>query len=99
MDLEQRVKGVGRFLKMSALATGLFFLTPKESNAQQTDYDTLKIATYNLLNYPGTDTTTRNPYFRTVTSSMSPDILVTQEMTSQAGVDGIQRQSPEQRPA
>jgi endonuclease/exonuclease/phosphatase family metal-dependent hydrolase len=41
------------------------------------------------LNYPGTDTTTRNPYFRTVISSINPDILVVQEITSQAGVNGF----------
>ncbi len=49
--------------------------------------DTLKIATYNLLGYPGSDASTRNPYFRTVLNSMKPDVLVVQEMTSQAGVD------------
>lgn len=42
--------------------------------------------TYNLLNYPGTDTS-RNQYFRTVMSETKPEILVVQEMTSQAGVD------------
>ncbi len=42
----------------------------------------IKIMTYNLLNYDGTDTTTRNPYFRTVISSVSPDILVVNEMTT-----------------
>jgi endonuclease/exonuclease/phosphatase family metal-dependent hydrolase len=45
--------------------------------------------TYNLLNYPGTDTTTRNPYFRTTLSYVNPDILVVQEITSQAGVNGF----------
>jgi hypothetical protein len=48
-----------------------------------------KLMSYNLLNYPGTDTTTRNPYLRTVISSVAPDILVAQEVTSQAGVDGF----------
>ncbi len=47
------------------------------------------IMTYNLLNYPGTDTTTRNPYFRTVISAAQPDVLIVQEMTSQAGVNGF----------
>ncbi len=53
------------------------------SNAQ------VKIASYNLLNYPGSDSATRNPYFRTVISSMNPDILVVQEVTSQAGMIGF----------
>ena len=44
---------------------------------------------YNLLNYPGNDTTTRNPYFRTTIAATLPDILVCEEMTSQAGVDGF----------
>jgi len=51
--------------------------------------DTLKIMTYNLLNYPGTDTTTRNPYFRTIMQAVNPDILVVQEVTSHAGVNGF----------
>ena len=47
------------------------------------------IMNYNLLNYPGNDTTTRNPYFRTTIAATLPDILVCQEMTSQAGVNGF----------
>ncbi|TAK62428.1 MAG: hypothetical protein EPO24_04930 [Bacteroidetes bacterium] len=51
--------------------------------------DTLRIATYNVLNYPGSDPATRNPYFRAVVHSMQPDVLVVQEMQSQVGVDGL----------
>ncbi|MEO8664228.1 MAG: endonuclease/exonuclease/phosphatase family protein [Ignavibacteria bacterium] len=47
----------------------------------------VKIMTYNLLNYPGTDTAVRNPYFRTVVSSADPDILIVSEITSQTGVN------------
>lgn len=47
------------------------------------------VMSYNLLNYPGNDTITRNPYFRTVIGSVLPDILVCQEITSQAGVNGF----------
>jgi endonuclease/exonuclease/phosphatase family metal-dependent hydrolase len=47
--------------------------------------DTLRVASYNLLNFPGNDVATRIPYFRKVIHSMNPDILVAQEMTSQAG--------------
>jgi endonuclease/exonuclease/phosphatase family metal-dependent hydrolase len=47
------------------------------------------VMTYNLLNYPGSDTTARNPYYRTIFSAIQPDILVVQEMSSQAGVDGF----------
>lgn len=52
----------------------------------QQDY---KIMSYNLLNYPGNDTTVRNPYFRTVIAATQPDILVVQEMVSQEGVTGF----------
>ena len=47
------------------------------------------IMSYNLLNYPGSDTTTRNPHFRTIFSNIQPDILVVQEMNSIAGVNGF----------
>ena len=48
---------------------------------------TRKIMSYNLLNYPGSDSGTRNPYFRTVIQNVMPDVLVVQEMTSQSGVN------------
>lgn len=47
---------------------------------------TEKIMTYNLLNYPGSDTATRNPYFRTIIANTSPDILVVGEINGQQGV-------------
>ena len=47
------------------------------------------IMSYNLLNYPGNDSLVRNVYFRTVLLSVVPDVLVVQEITSQAGVDGF----------
>lgn len=49
----------------------------------------VKIVAYNLLNYPGSDTTGRNPYFRQVIQALNPDILVVEEITSQAGVNGF----------
>ena len=47
---------------------------------------------YNLLNYPSgsnfvADTTTRNPAYRTIVAAAQPDILVTEEMNNQAGVN------------
>ena len=51
--------------------------------------ENLKIMSYNVLNYPGTDTAVRNPYFRTVIRNTNPDILVVQEMQSQAGMNGF----------
>lgn len=47
------------------------------------------LMSYNLLNYPGSDTTTRNPYYRTIFQSIKPDIIAVQEIQSQAGVDGF----------
>jgi hypothetical protein len=49
----------------------------------------IKIMAYNLLNYDGLDTTTRNPYFRTVLSSINPDILVVEEITTQTQVNNF----------
>ena len=45
------------------------------------------IASYNILNYPGSTSSIRNPYFRTVIENVQPDVLVVQEILSQAGVD------------
>jgi len=69
------VKNILKFVLAYLLLTGV-------------SYAQVKIVSYNLLGYPGSDTTTRNPYFRTVISSLNPDILVVQEITSQSGVDG-----------
>jgi len=44
---------------------------------------------YNLLNYPGSTASVRNPYFQTVIANTLPDILVVQEMLSQEGVNGF----------
>ncbi|MFN0157182.1 MAG: endonuclease/exonuclease/phosphatase family protein [Bacteroidota bacterium] len=48
--------------------------------------DTVRVATYNILNYPGGDAATRNPHFRAVMYTTNPDVLVVQEMQSSAGV-------------
>ena len=44
---------------------------------------------YNILNYPGSTSAIRNPYFRTVIANTVPDVLVVQEILSQEGVDGF----------
>jgi hypothetical protein len=55
----------------------------------------IRIMSYNILNYPNVpgndsimvaDTTGRNPYFRTIFSSVNPDIALLQEI--ERGVDG-----------
>jgi endonuclease/exonuclease/phosphatase family metal-dependent hydrolase len=47
---------------------------------------TIKMMSYNTLNFT-TSNTDRTPYFKTVVTSCDPDILVVQEMTSQAAVN------------
>jgi len=51
--------------------------------------ENVKIMTYNLLNYPDIDSALRNPNFRKVIRNSNPDILVVQEMTSLAGMNGF----------
>ncbi len=60
-----------------------FVLLPYVISAQ----NQVRIAAYNLLNYPASTNDSRNGYFKTVIESISPDILVVEEITSQAGVD------------
>ncbi len=52
----------------------------------QAQVDTLRIATYNILNFPGSTGAARLPHFRTVLNSIDPDILVVQELLSEAGL-------------
>jgi endonuclease/exonuclease/phosphatase family metal-dependent hydrolase len=47
-------------------------------------YDTVRVATYNLLNYSMSDSTTRNPAFRKIMHAIDPDIVIVQEMISSA---------------
>lgn len=49
----------------------------------------MKIMMYNLLNYPSADTNIRNPYFRTIISSVNPDVLVVCEINTQSGVNAF----------
>jgi len=47
----------------------------------------ISLVSYNLLNY-GSDTN-REGYYRTIISEMNPDLLVTQEMLNQTGVNNF----------
>lgn len=49
-------------------------------------YDTLRLQSYNVLNYPGSTSAGRNPHFRTIVNNIDPDILVVQEMNDGAGM-------------
>ena len=46
----------------------------------------VRIATYNILDYPN-QVSTKNPKFKLILENMDPDILVVEEITSQAAVD------------
>ena len=50
------------------------------------DADTLKVTTYNMLNFPNALGTERLDDLRLVLGFISPDILIVQEMQSQEGV-------------
>ena len=47
----------------------------------------LRIVDYNLLNYPGSTGPLRDPSFRTILAPLNADVVVTEEMLSQAGVN------------
>ncbi|MFH1680286.1 MAG: endonuclease/exonuclease/phosphatase family protein [Candidatus Eisenbacteria bacterium] len=47
----------------------------------------IALAAWNLLNYPGSTGPERAPYFRTVLGGLGADVLVTQEMIGQNGVN------------
>ena len=49
--------------------------------------DTLRVMSYNILNFPGSTGSQRVPEFRKVIRAMEPDIVVVQEILSQAGVN------------
>lgn len=68
-----------RAARMLALITLATLVGAPAANA-------LRIVDYNILNYPGSTGPTRDPSFRTILQPISPDVLVTEEMTSQAGV-------------
>lgn len=61
----------------------IVFTTPLFSQSQ------IKIAVYNLLNYPGNDAASRNPYFRTVINSLDADVLVVNEINTLSGVNSF----------
>lgn len=79
-----KMNRLNRFLLMIALYCAMAVF-PHGVLSQEN----VKIMTYNLLNYPDVDSAIRNPNFRTVIRASGPDILVVQEMTSQAGMNGF----------
>jgi endonuclease/exonuclease/phosphatase family metal-dependent hydrolase len=49
----------------------------------------LKVATWNVLDYPGADLATRQPNMRTVLAALDPDVIALQELLSVAGRDSF----------
>jgi hypothetical protein len=49
----------------------------------------IRVATYNLLQYPALSLSARQPYFRTVMNALDPDVLFCQEIDSAAGKDSM----------
>lgn len=49
----------------------------------------LRLVDYNITNYPSVNFPARQPYFRTIFAPLNADIVVVQEMRSQAGVDSF----------
>jgi hypothetical protein len=47
----------------------------------------LRVIDWNLLNYPGNSGPTRDPLYRTVLGTLAPDIIVTEETNTLAGVN------------
>src|ERR1043166_6152360 len=64
------------------LLSAMLFLVALASPAHA-----LRFMAYNILNYPGTTGATRDPSYRVILAPLSPDVLATEEMTSQAGVN------------
>jgi endonuclease/exonuclease/phosphatase family metal-dependent hydrolase len=49
----------------------------------------LRVATWNLHEYPQTNGSARHPAFRTVVAGLNADALIVQELSSQAGADSF----------
>jgi len=49
----------------------------------------LRVVDYNITNYPSVLFPARQPYFRTIMTPLNADIVVVQEMRTQAGVDSF----------
>lgn len=71
---------------MATLALLLSFSYSSAIYAQDAEYDTLTIMTYNLLNF-SSDDADRVPYFLKIVHEINPDILIAQEMMSKTGSD------------
>ena len=65
----------------------LFFLMYPSAKIEA--QDTLRIATYNVLKFPGITGPARLDDFRKVIQALDPDILILQELEDQSGYDNF----------
>jgi hypothetical protein len=73
----------GRRSLLLALLTGLLGV------ATAAPAHAIRVATWNLLQYPTTALAARQPYFRTSMAALDPDLLVCQEINTAAGKDSF----------
>lgn len=59
------------------------------TTTDSTDTTGFVVVTYNLLNYPGSTGSSREPSFRTVINDIDPDIVVAQEVLQSAGASSF----------
>ena len=81
---------ITRFLRSTILRPVLLPLVALSFSVHAAD--TLRVVSYNTLNYPGSTSSIRNPEFRKVLRRIGPDVIVVQEMTSQAGMNEFKSQ-------
>ncbi len=51
--------------------------------------DEILLMSYNLLNYPGSNGSAREPHYRTIIDSLQPDVLVVQELSDPSGMSDL----------
>ena len=71
-----------RPLAAVALLVTLAAISPRDAAA-------IRVVTWNVYNYPTASLAARQPHFRTVVDSLHADVIVAQELNSQAGSDSF----------
>jgi hypothetical protein len=72
-----------------ARVTRALVLAVLASSALAPSAHALRIVNYNIMNYPSVNLAGRQPHFRAVLAPLAADVVVVQEMQSQAGVDSF----------
>lgn len=73
-----RIRPLAAALLLAALAAA----TPREAAA-------IRVVTWNVYNYPSASLALRQPHFRTIVDSLHADVIIAQELNSQAGSDSF----------